>query len=268
MELIVLGSGTSVPHAFRASSGYWLETSSGSLLLDAGAAVIHRMAQENLDWANLDAIWISHFHLDHVGGLAPFLFGTKHAPQTIARRKPLYVYGGYGLKKLLRAFDGANDYRLFDQPFPLEIREVAPRAKFELLPGLAAQTFSTPHTRESLAIRLTDENGTSLVYTSDTGYAEALSAFSAGTDLLLIESSFHRDKPLDTHLELADAMRIAHRAAPGRCVLSHLYPEWDGVNIEDEAGKHDPGCEVIAASDGLRLKVKSVNVSSAGAPSG
>jgi len=33
-------------------------------------------------------------------------------------------------------------------------------------------TFSTPHTRESLAIRLTDKNGSALVYTSDTGYSE------------------------------------------------------------------------------------------------
>ncbi len=268
MELIVLGSGTSVPHASRASSGYWLQTSGGSVLLDAGASVIHKMAQENLDWANLDAVWISHFHLDHVGGLAPFLFGTKHAPQTIARRKPLVIYGGYGLKKLLRAFDEANGYRLFEQPFPVEIREVAPRSKFELLPGLAAQTFSTPHTRESLAIRFTDEEGTSLVYTSDTGYAEALSSFSAGADLLLIECSFHRDKPVDTHLDLADAMRIARRAAPGRVVLSHLYPEWDGVNIVEEAGKHDPGCEIMAASDGLRLKVGAIHASTAGAPSG
>lgn len=256
MELIVLGSGTSVPHPQRAASAHWLETSSGSVLLDASAAAVHRMAQENLDWPELDAIWISHFHLDHVGGLAPFLFGTKHAPQTRLRRKPLMIYGGYGLKKLLRAFDEANDYKLLEQPFPIEVREVAPRSKFELLPGLAAQTFSTPHTRESLALRLTDEEGTILVYTSDTGYAEALGAFAQGADLLLMECSFHRDKPLDTHLELEEAMKLARRAAPHKVLLAHLYPEWDGVDIVSEAKKHEPGCEVIAATDGLRVKVK------------
>ena len=36
------------------------------------------MAQEGLDWPNLDAIWISHFHLDHVIGL-PF-FEPCYAP--------------------------------------------------------------------------------------------------------------------------------------------------------------------------------------------
>src|SRR4051812_16588915 len=104
INLVVLGSGTSVPHPERAATSHWLETETGSLLLDVSAAAIHRLAQENLDWVNLDAIWISHFHLDHVGGLAPFLFGMKHAPQTRGRRKPLMIYGGYGLKKMVRAF--------------------------------------------------------------------------------------------------------------------------------------------------------------------
>jgi ribonuclease BN (tRNA processing enzyme) len=254
MRVIVLGSGTSVPHPRRAASAHWLETSSGSLLLDASAAVVHRMAQENLDWANLDAIWISHFHLDHVGGLAPFLFATKHAPQTKERRKPLKIFGGCGLNKLFRAFDEANDYKLLKQPFAVEFCEVAAQSRFEILPGLRADTFSTPHTPESLALHLTEAEGASLVYTSDTGYAEALADFARGVELLMMECSFRRDKPLATHLELADAMRLAARAAPRRVLLTHLYPEWDNVDISAEALKLWPG-ETIGAIDGLRLEI-------------
>ncbi|HEX8847290.1 MAG TPA: ribonuclease Z [Pyrinomonadaceae bacterium] len=254
MNLVVLGSGTSVPHPERASSGHWLETDGGSLLLDASAAVIHRMAQENLDWIGLDAIWISHFHLDHVGGLAPLLFGTKHAPQTKSRRKPLTIFGGRGLKKLFRAFDEANDYGLLKQPFPVEIREVSPDAEFEILPGVRARVFSTPHTRESLALRLEDERGTSLVYTSDTGYTDALASFASGAHLFLMECSFYRKKPVEKHLELEDAMRLARDAAPQRVLLAHLYPEWDGIDLPAEAKKLWPG-ETIAATDGLRLRI-------------
>lgn len=254
MFLVVLGSGTSVPHPQRASSAHWLDTGGGSLLLDISASAPHRMAEEQLDWVNLDAIWISHFHLDHVGGLAPFLFATRHAPQTQSRRKPLLIYGGRGLKQLVAAFDEANDYKLFKQPFPVEIREVSPRSHFELLPNLQAQTFSTPHTRESLALRLEDERGVSLVYTSDTGYTESLARFASGVDLFMMECSFPRHKPVETHLELKDAMRLAERAAPGKVLLSHLYPQWDGMDIPQEAQKLWPG-ETLGATDGLRLNI-------------
>jgi ribonuclease BN (tRNA processing enzyme) len=255
LTLVVLGSGTAVPHARRASTAYWLENSRWSLLLDPSAAAPHRMAQEGLDWANLDAVWVSHFHLDHVGGLAPFLFGTRNAPQTRERRKPLSVYGARGLKKLFRAFDEANNYRLAQQPFPLEIREVEPGSDFYLLPDLRAQTFSTPHTSESLALRLTDErDNTSLVYTSDTGHTDSLAVFAKDVDLFMMECSFWRDKPVETHLELKDAMRLARLASPGRVLLGHFYPEWDGVDISAEAKKLWPG-ETIAATDGLRLRI-------------
>src|SRR5437868_15495004 len=115
MKLIVLGSGTSVPHPQRSSSGFWLESESGSLLLDCSASAVHAMAQEKLDWANLDAIWISHFHLDHVGGIPAFLFGTKYAPQTQERKTPLRIFGAQGLEKLLQKFHEANRYNLFKQ---------------------------------------------------------------------------------------------------------------------------------------------------------
>ena len=256
MRLTVLGSGTSVPHPRRSASAHWVEADGGTLLLDCSGPAVHRMAEEGCDWAALDAVWVSHFHLDHVGGLAPLLFGTKYAPQTQKRTKPLHVYGGYGLKRLLEKFDGAYDYGLFRQPFPLEVREVSPRAEFDVFDGLRAETFSTPHTRESLAVRLTETGGgASLVYTSDTGYTEALAKFARGADLFLMECSFFRSKPVETHLELADAMRLAQLSGARRVVLAHLYPEWDGVDIAAEAKRLWDG-ETVAAEDGLRLEIQ------------
>ena len=260
MKLVILGSGTSVPHPQRAAAGFWLQTESGSLLLDCGADAAHRLAEEKLDWPNLDAVWISHLHLDHCGGLASFLFGTKHAPQTQGRRKPLRIVGCRGIKKLLQAIDEANSYRLLEQPFPIELQEI-PQSddtqdqEFAILPALRARTFSTPHTNESLAIRLTDKGGASIVYSSDTGYSEELASFARGVDLLILECTFWRDKPTAKHLELAEAMRLARMAEPRKVILTHLYPEWDGIDLESKAKELWPG-ETIAAYDGLRLEVE------------
>jgi ribonuclease BN (tRNA processing enzyme) len=257
MKLVVLGSGTSVPHPRRASSAFWLETSSGSLLLDCSADAPHRMAQENLDWMNLDAIWISHLHLDHCAGLAPLLFGIKWGRGINRRRKPLKIFGCEGITKLLKATDESSNYKLFEQPFPLEFHEFAPTEEprqIEILEGLGAQIISTPHRPESLAIRLTDADGTTLVYSSDTGYAESLAGFARGVDLLILECSFYRDKPTVKHLELADAMRIAKLAGPQKVLLTHLYSVWDDVDLETEAKKLWTG-DTIAAYDGLRVEI-------------
>ncbi len=254
MELTVLGSGTSVPHPRRSSSGFWLQTNFGTILLDCSASSIHRMAQEGLDWPNLDTIWISHFHLDHCGGLAPFLFGTKHAPITQSRTKVLRIVGGKGLGNLLTTFSNANNYDLLEQPFPIEIIEIAPLEMFEILPDVEAVACSTPHTDESHALHLR-ENDSTFVYTADTGFDETLATFARGVGTLLMECSFVRNKPVEKHLELAEAIHMIRRAEPKRAVLTHFYPEWDTVDFKEEIRRSSPGCEVVEAVDGLRLLI-------------
>ncbi|MGQ0542075.1 MAG: MBL fold metallo-hydrolase [Blastocatellia bacterium] len=253
MILTVLGSGTSIPHQQRSSSGYWLETTGGNVLLDCSASAILRMTQESLDWANLDAIWISHFHLDHCGGLAPFLAGTKYAKQMKKRTKPLRIFGAAGLLRLIERFNAVNNYTLFDQPFPLEIVEIESLEKFEIVPGLEAVAMSTPHTEESHALHMRNSGGKTFVYTADTGFTESLATFARKVDLLVIEASFPKDKPGEKHIELAETMYIVRKAEPRKAVLTHLYPEWDTVDFEKEVGKFQPMCEVIRAFDGLKI---------------
>ncbi|PWT93620.1 MAG: hypothetical protein C5B55_04205 [Blastocatellia bacterium] len=252
MQLIVLGSGTSVPHPGRCSPSYWLETTAGTILLDAGPDAAHRMAHEKVDWPNLDAIWVSHFHLDHFGGLPTLLFGFRWSPQTQARTKPLRVVGPKGLHGLLETINNANNYKLLQQPFPVEIVEVETDHPFDFLPQLIGNAVSTPHTTESLALRLTDRAMKTLVYTSDTGFTEDLFTFAAAPNLLLLECSFRRNKSVQTHLQLSEAMQIAQACNPKRLVLTHLYPEWDEFNLVAEANSFWTG-ETIEATDGLRL---------------
>jgi ribonuclease BN (tRNA processing enzyme) len=254
MKLTIIGSGTSVPHPERASPAHWLETSGGTILLDISGDAPHRMAQESLDWPNLDAIWISHFHLDHMGGLTPFLFGLRWAPQAQSRTKPLRIFGSEGLRHILETINDSNNYKLFEQRFAIEIVAVTANASFEILPGVTACTLKTPHTKESLALRLKDEESKPFVYTSDTGFSEDLAPFAKDARLLLMECSFRRNKPVQKHLELSDAMRVAQQCAPEKLVLTHLYPEWDHIDLAAEARALWSG-ETIEAKDGLTLEI-------------
>ncbi len=255
MKLTIIGSGTSVPHPKRSSSGYWVETEKGSLMMDFSASAIHRIAQEGLDWTALDAIWISHFHLDHIGGLAPFLFGTKYAPEMQTRTKPLRIFGAKGLQKILKIYDEAYNFGFLEQPFPLEIIEIEPLKKFQILDDLEAVSFDTPHTEESRAIHLRDANDKTLVFTADTGFTKALASFASNVDLFVMECSFVKNKPVESHLELADAMYLTRYSKAKKVILTHLYPEWDEVNLDEEVEKFSPMCEVIEAKDGLQINV-------------
>ena len=253
MKFVVLGSGTSVPHSKRSSSGFWLETEGGSILLDCSASAIHRMAQENLDWVNLDAIWISHFHLDHCGGLFPFLFGTRNAPEMQDRKKTLKIFGAKGLRGLVETVSKANNYKLLEQPFPVEIIEIESFDEFEILPDVQAAVLKTPHTDDSFAIRIIDKNEKIFVFSSDTGFTKTLASFAKKADLFVLECSFFKNKPTEKHLTFAEAMFMIHRARPKKAMLTHFYAEWDAVDFKAEVEKFAPLCEVIEAQNGLRL---------------
>lgn len=213
------------------------------------------MAGEGLDWTNLDAIWISHFHLDHCGGLAPFLAGTKHATKMKERKEPLRIFVAKGIKLLIDGFNDVNNYRLFEQPFPVEVVEIEELEKFEIVPGVEAVAMSTPHTDESHAIHLRDADGKTMVYSADTGFNEAIGAFANRVDLFILECSYFRDKPVQKHLELAEAIFLIRKAHPKRAMLTHFYPAWDDVDFEKEIARSAPLCEVIEAVDGLVVDV-------------
>ncbi|MGE3466752.1 MAG: MBL fold metallo-hydrolase [Pyrinomonadaceae bacterium] len=260
MKLTVLGSGSTVPHPTRTSSLYWLDTAGGSVLLDCSASAGSRMAEKGLDWPNLDAIWISHFHMDHVGGLGPLLAGTKHASEMKEREKPLKIFGPGGIKGLVDRFSDVNNYRLLEQPFPVEIVEIETLEPFEILPGIEATPMKTPHTPESHALHIRDADNLTLVYSADTALTEDIATLARGADLFVLECTYFRDKPAKKHLELSEAVYLIRKAKPKRAMLTHFYPEWDKVNFRAEVAKLSPMCTVIEAVDGLRIDISEQKV--------
>jgi ribonuclease BN (tRNA processing enzyme) len=172
----------------------------------------------------------------------------------------LRVYGPRGLEKLLRAFDGAGSYKLFEQPFPLEVREVSPREEFEVFGGLRAEAFSTPHTGESLAVRLRDSDGATLVYTSDTGPTDALAEFARGAAALVLDAHFTpQELPQHRGWGHSDWRQCAQFAAANDVAGLWLFHHKPGrsdeelVRIRTDARRIFPATETASEGEALQL---------------
>src|SRR5207302_9052917 len=78
MKVTVVGCSPAWPNPGGAQSGYLVE-GSARLLLDCGPGVLPRLRAAN-GWPAVDAIAITHFHLDHWGDLVPWVFGAAYGP--------------------------------------------------------------------------------------------------------------------------------------------------------------------------------------------
>src|ERR671933_280330 len=88
VKLTVVGCSPAWPNPGGAQSGY-LVNGTGNVLLDCGPGVLARL-RERQGWPRVDAIVITHFHLDHWGDLVPWVWGSMYlqgrgdAPQRAA----------------------------------------------------------------------------------------------------------------------------------------------------------------------------------------
>ena len=85
MKLTVVGCSPAWPNPGGAQSGYLVEApGTGRFLLDCGPGVLARLRLHD-DWPLVDAIAITHFHLDHWGDLVPWVWGALAGPGRHAR---------------------------------------------------------------------------------------------------------------------------------------------------------------------------------------
>ncbi|MEJ2155047.1 MAG: MBL fold metallo-hydrolase [Desulfobacteraceae bacterium] len=106
----------------------------------------------------------------------------------------------------------------------------------------------THHRPESLAYRIEDRHGCSVVYSGDTDECDSLWRLARNTDLLICEAAMPDQHKAPGHLTPGLAGRIAHQARAKRLVLTHLYPQCDEVDIVKQARKAYKG-EIFPAED-------------------
>jgi ribonuclease Z len=101
MDLAVtfLGTGSSVPSARRSTASVLVARGGERLLFDCGEGT-QRQMQRSLGLVQVDEIYLTHFHADHIMGL-PGLLKTYDLTD---RQVPLKIYGPQGLSELFQVF--------------------------------------------------------------------------------------------------------------------------------------------------------------------
>jgi ribonuclease BN (tRNA processing enzyme) len=235
----VVGCSPAWPNPGGAQSGYLVEEDGRRILLDCGPGVLPRLRRLE-PWPRLDAIVITHFHLDHWGDLVPWAWLNAYGPTD--EHIPCSVWLPPGGRSQLDAFAATfGNPGMFDSAF--DLNEFAPGTPFQAA-GFEVEAHRLPHyTMEAYGFRVR-EGDEVLAYSGDSAPTEELSALARGADLFVCEATLARsDKDGDPRGHLSADEALA--AADGPILLTHRpveLPVPEGVRM---------------ATDGLVVEVSS-----------
>jgi ribonuclease BN (tRNA processing enzyme) len=221
VRLTVIGSSPAWPNPGGAQSGYLLE-GPGRLLLDCGPGVLARL-RESASWPELDAIAISHFHLDHWGDIVPWAWGAIYGPGREAKQLQLHLppRGRQLLAGLALSLGGMAD--MFERAF--EVSEYADR-EVRQIAGFKLTPMRLHHYREeSYGFRVVDGR-TTLAYSADSGPNDTLVELARDADLFLCEATLADGEPEPRgHLSLAEAEAAFAASGARRLLVTHRPEE-------------------------------------------
>lgn len=219
MEFLVLGSSGSSPVRGNPASGYLVTEAGTSIWCDAGPGTMMQLLDVT-DPGSLDAVVITHTHLDHSTDFLGLYHYMEYGP---SGPKPIPVFVPPGAADHFASYVRADA----DHPFwnVFDFRDVHGRSRHEI-GDIRLHFAPAHHSVPAISVRF-ESGGSSLVYTGDTGPSEDVEALAAGADVLLAEASLQGsadESPYEFHLTAEGAARLAVAAGVGRLILTHLPP--------------------------------------------
>ena len=223
------------------------------MLLDAGPGAFSKLALA-MDYAQLDAMVISHMHADHFFDLVPFRYALKYGPQRRAERMPLWLPPGgrASLDALRRAVSSDAPATFFDDLF--EVGEYDPTQGLRF-GDLCLSFAKTRHFVDAFAIRVERRNA-SVVYSADTAPCKAVVDLARGAALFLCEAALGLSTEAGErgHTSASEAGAMARQAGVDRLVLTHYGASQPGDALIEAAKRQFPG-PVVVADDGMDFPV-------------
>lgn len=273
LDVLFLGTAGSSPTARRGLPATLVRRGGDRLLIDCGEGT-QRQLVRSVGLIELEEIFLTHFHADHVLGLPGMLktFGLRQ------RERPLTIYGPSGLKRL---FDALHPV-VGRTKFPVDLVELEPNDELtrdgyriaafavdhgvralgyalvedprpgHLDPKLAKELGVTPGPDFGRLVRGETVNGVRpeqvmgetrrgrrVVLTGDTAPTEMTRLVAFEADLLVHEATFLEDeaeRAAETrHSTARGAAEIAAGADVQMLALTHVSPRYAGGELRDEA---------------------------------
>ena len=245
MKLTFMGTAGArfmVAKQIAASGGLFLEENGTRISLDPGPGAIIQYAQRGVDLTTLDAIVLSHRHLDHSGDVNVMLEAMTD--------------GGFQHRgQLFCPADALDDDPVvlkYVRRFPREIIRLAPETSYAVN-GLRFTTSARHvHQSETYGFRF----GEKLGWITDSGYYDGI-AEQHKAEVIVIHTVLRECIPTLPHLCIADAERIIRDAKPRLALLTHYGTTVWRANPSEIAAElsQRTGIDVRAASDGLSLEL-------------
>jgi ribonuclease BN (tRNA processing enzyme) len=210
--------------------------------LDAGSGTLANL-QRHIGLEQVDAIVLSHDHVDHWSDVEGFFTATAYVVPRPAGTVP--VYAPADVRRAAARFAAK-------EMSPLDWRDISDGSEVTI-GGLQLRFSQTEHPTETLAVRV-DGEGKSLGYSADSGPGWSLSALGPGLDLALCEATFLTpNEGSYPHMSARQAGLTAREAGAARLFITHLWPTVDphAARAEAEAAYGGP---VTVAEAGARYE--------------
>lgn len=238
MKITVLGCWGAYPEAGGATSGYLFETGDHRILLDCGSGVLSNLFKF-VRAEDLDAVFLSHYHHDHLADLGCLMYASKFATVFKRRQEPLPIFAHKGSPRFSEL--SFKEYTIG--------KEINPGVTVDLK-GLKVTFAQTVHEALNLAMRF-EYHGKTLIYTGDLGPASELADFCRGADFMVCETSLfaHEGGMFSGHMTTKETAELAGRAGVKELMITH-FPHSDGImNMPDEVRRYYQGNVWMAESN-------------------
>ncbi len=244
MKITILGSGTAVPSLKRNSAGVLIQSDGFNYLIDLGYGNLRQLLNLGLTYHDIDRIFFTHNHPDHMCDLIIFLFSSRY--HLDPRTKDLTIIGGPGFSEFFHKVANAFGHWLTPTSYKIDILEMDEEVKE--LDKIKIQTQKTKHIEMSRGYRFIDSEGKSVAISGDTDYSENMIDLGKNASLLILECSFPDDMKSGGHLTPTLAGKMARESGCEKLCLTHFYPPCELESVREVCEREFSG-ELFLAED-------------------